>query len=48
MAFLSQTSSRRPVSHFAARPRISDAFGRLTFFLAVGFAAAIIFGLIGH
>jgi hypothetical protein len=48
MAFLSQASSRRSVSHIAARPRISDAFGRLTFFLAIGFAAALVFGLISQ
>jgi hypothetical protein len=48
MAFLSQTSSRRPASSGTARPRISDALGRLIFIVAVGFAAALVFGLIGH
>lgn len=48
MAFLSQMSNQRTV---AARPRISslrDAAGKLTFLLAIGFSAALVFGLIGH
>jgi hypothetical protein len=48
MAFLSHTTTRRAV---AARSRVftlHDAACRLTFLLAIGFAAALVFGLIGH
>jgi hypothetical protein len=48
MTFLSHTSSRRRLT---ARARISllrDAVGKLTFLLAVGFSAAVVFGLIGR
>lgn len=46
MTFLSQTTSTSPR---AARHRISslsDVCGALTFLLAVGFSAALVFGLI--
>lgn len=46
MAFLSQTSNRRIASPRASSWR--DIAGKLTFLLAVGFSAALVFGLIGH
>ncbi len=49
MTFLSQTSGRRSGPRVAAKPRmfpLRDTLGALAFFFAIGFSAALVFGLI--
>lgn len=50
MTYLSRSADDRPRLHGAARrPRtIQDMVLTAAFFLSVGFAVALVFGLIGH
>ena len=48
MTFLPQTNTRRSVTARAGTTSLGDAACKLAFLLAVGFTAALVFGLIGH
>lgn len=50
MTFLSRSADDRPRLHLVARRQraLQDGVLTITFFLAVGFSAAFVFGIIGH
>jgi len=51
MTFISQSAGRRAVPGANRRLRghaLKDATATMAFFLAVGFSAALVFGLLGH
>ena len=50
MTYLTRSADDRPRLHSAARRQrsLQDIILTLTFFLSIGFAAALVFGVIGH
>ena len=50
MTFLSRSADDRPRLHRAARRQraLQDLVLTLTFFVSIAFAAALVFGVIGH
>ena len=50
MTYLTRSADDRPRLHSTAHRRrsLQDIVLMLTFFLSVGFAAALVFGVIGH
>ena len=50
MTFLSRSADDRPALHRAARRQrlLQELALTLAFFVSVGFAAAMVFGVIGH